>query len=859
MNKLNSFSFNSLQQRRYRPTLKRHSVASRVYFNDLGRSGGSTRNLKTFRLQAALQTVMLAWLFVLVGDCRCLSGQSAPQAVTMRNGTRIFGELATVTAFSSKQPNPRGAQRISLVDDGIRRVFFNTDSAGNIAPLSDLHPLANPTSFEVNQRLFGGSSPGFGNLQFEPFNVYGHRLVRSRSTSGVNSFVQGITEITPHWTEVATLTNSETSRLKNWTMRIATSTIPAEVIRSLMEGQIQDRNDPSDYLNIVDFFLESEQYKAALEQLVLVGQKFPDMSDVIEEQKKKVRQARAQQWIRQVNQLIDVGQPELGGMMLSAFDRAGVAGEILAEIADIQAQLDEVPEKIAATRKPIFVMLDRFIEGDFQQLLEAEQQPLVKRFKQELEQELTTDNLDRLAAFNRLAGDDTLTALERLSTAISGWFLGSNRATQNFAVSQSFFPVRDLVVEYLTTADAARRRAILNELTDYEGGEPEYLAAMISQLTPPRAPDLSDVDYSNPLTYEIQVDEHKFQYHVQLPREYSPHRRYPCVFTLPGDKNIDRQIAMWCGGVNERLGTRFGQAMRNGYIVVTVDWKLPGQFEYKYTALEHLTIMKALRRSLQQFSIDTDRVFITGHGFGADAAYDIGISHPEHWAGIVGISGKIDKYPALYSASHKHVRLPVYSVVGEKDLASVQPSESAWNKWLSSKNFFDCTVVEYIGRSNELFVEEIVEVFKWMQGHRRRLPDTGGFKFEGKIRRPWDRYFWFFELHDIPLDKVVFPEFFGDRHPKPVEILAELKPDKPNKFNLKPPNQGSGATIWLSPEFVDFKKKIIIGGRGEFKDFVTPSRQILLEDVRTRCDRQHPYWANVRCVGKRWQANQLGR
>ena len=806
-------------------------------------------------------------MLLLIGLGSVVSAQSVPQAITMRNGTRIFGEVASVTAFSAEQPSPWGVQPIQLVYDGIRRVFFNKESAGNVAPLSDLHPLSNPTSFQIKQRLFGGSSPGFGELRFQPFNEFGHRMVQSRSTEGRNSFAQGITEITPHWSEVATLTNSESSRLKQWTMRIATSSIPPDVLRNLMEGQIRDRDNPADYLNIVDFFRESQQYKAALEQLVFVGQKFPDMSDTIERQKQVIRQLRARQWIGQVNQLIEVGQPELGGLMLSTFDRAGIAGEILAEMADIQAQLEEVPGKISVTRKPIIDMLDRFVEGDLQSDLEPEQLPMVKRFKQEIEQDLNVDNLARLAAFNRLASDDSLTSLQRLSTAISGWFLGSNRSTANFAISQSFFPVRDLVVEYLTEADASRRQAILEELTDYEGGEPEYLAPLIAQLAPPKGPDLSKVDFRNPLTFEIEVpgtkrDDKpmKFQYHVQLPSEYSPHRRYPCVVTLPGDKNIDRQIAMWCGPVNDRLGTRFGQAMRNGYIVVAVDWKMPGQFEYKYSAREHATVLKSFRQALQRFSIDTDRVFLTGHGFGADAAYDIGISHPEHWAGVVGVSGKIDKYPALYAASHKHVRFPIYSVVGEKDIQSIQPSEDAWNKWLKSKQFFDCTVVEYKGRSNELFIEEIIEIFKWMEGHRRQLPNSSGFSFTGKIRRPWDRYFWFYELHDIPHDMVTWPEFFGDKHPKPVLMSANLnKGNIINGFSLGRSKQASGATVWLSPSFVDFSKKVNITGRGKFNDFVTPSREILLEDVRTRCDRQHPYWANVRCVGINWEANQLGR
>ena len=61
--------------------------------------------------------------------------------------------------------------------------------------------------------------------------------------------------------------------------------------------------------------------------------------------------------------------------------------------------------------------------------------------------------------------------------------------------------------------------------------------------------------------------------------------------------------------------------------------------------------------------------------------------------------------------------------------------------------------------------------------------------------------------------------------------------------------------LWLAPDFVDFSEKVRIEGRGQFNDFVKPSNQVLLEDVRRRGDRKHPFWAQVKCTGKRWAAN----
>ena len=781
------------------------------------------------------------------------------RVVTMRNGMEYIGNTASVDSFGSDILNPwNNAHQIGLVNDGLRRIVFNINSAGNNAPLDPDHPYANPTYFEIPQRVHSVSTKGYGNLEFGPFDENGHRRVRATNSEGTTQFVQAITEITPRWCEVQTLANRGA---KNWTMRIATNSVPPTTLRNLLDRQILDRKNPADYFSIVDFFRESEQYNKALQELAFILQKFPELQEQIGEQRTALLQIRARQWKRQVQERIAAGQPELASKMLRAFDKGGVANEILVEMADVQQQLKNRDLRVQAIKKPLFELINRLLEGQFEDQLEEQQIPMLRRFQEELESELAAENVDRLVAYQQVANDNGTSALQKISRAISGWFLGSNQATENFAISQSFYIVRDLVREYLTTEQASRRREIVAELAKYEGGEPRYLAAMIAQLVPPAAPELDDYDFKDPLTYSFPVaspkaveQPYEFKYHVQLPPEYSPYRKYPCILTLPGDKDIDRQLLRWCGPYDPNLKIRMGQAMRNGYIVVCVDWKLPGQFEYRYSAVEHETVMRSFRRALRQFSIDTDRVFLAGHGFGADAAYDIGVSHPEHWAGVIGISGQLDKYPVLYK-DHKHVRLPIYCVVGEKDVAAKEASAEAWNRWLPSKSFFECTVVEYIGRTKEPFLEEIVEVFKWTRGYRRSLPAAQGFAVqECKVLRPWDNYFWFFEMHEIPDDKVEWPALYGKPFPRSaVKISAKLNN---NQFFFKPERLRGGATVWLSPEFVDFGKRIQIGN-SDFRDFVQPSRQVLLEDVRGRSDRQHPYWANVRLTGGDWISNQV--
>ena len=55
------------------------------------------------------------------------------------------------------------------------------------------------------------------------------------------------------------------------------------------------------------------------------------------------------------------------------------------------------------------------------------------------------------------------------------------------------------------------------------------------------------------------------------------------------------------------------------------------------------------------------------------------------------------------------------------------------------------------------------------------------------------------------------------------------------------------ARIFLSPDVVDFDQRIEVSLNGKkltpTGGMVLPSLRLLLEDVRTRADRQHPFWA----------------
>jgi predicted esterase len=284
-------------------------------------------------------------------------------------------------------------------------------------------------------------------------------------------------------------------------------------------------------------------------------------------------------------------------------------------------------------------------------------------------------------------------------------------------------------------------------------------------------------------------------------------------------------------------GARQGQAARRGTIVIAPAWARSGQTAYEYSAREHALVLAAVRAATRSFAIDTDRVFLSGHSLGGNAAWDIALAHPDLWAGLVLIAPTADCYVTHYWPNAE--RLPVYIVGGELDRACVQQNAIDLDRYF--KKSFDATYVEYRGRGHEHFSDDIQKIFDWMGRKRRTFFPR---EFEAVSLRPWDRFFWWVEMEDAPPRTVVLPEAWPPTTgTRPLSI--EAKKGATNSLTVR---SGAGRTrVWLSPELVDFAEPltVTIDGKRVHRGPITPDERVLLEDLRLRGDRQHPFQAVI--------------
>ncbi len=751
----------------------------------------------------------------------------------MRDGRVIEGALGTVAGLAE---NPLKTQRgeapavrpILMVDNNLTRTFVSKTQVLKTQEGNDKQPLAF-VKIQIPQRvaIVGHHIARLGPIvRMEPFDEFGRRIVTIMSDKGPLNVIQGITEITPVWTKVEGLAAKQSYI---WDMRLATSSIPRETLTQIISKRIDPKN-LNDRLKLVKLYLQAERYQDAQHELESIVKEFPDQA-ALETEIRAIRQLASRRIIDEVNVRRKAGQHRLAYQWLENFPRKDIAGETLQQVRQM---LDEYAE----TQKQGKEILDG-LAANVKAIKDAFHKDRAVAIVKEITAEFNINTLDRMADYQRLSSAEDLSDEQKLSLAVSGWLLGSNNASTNLNVSLSLVDVRNLVRQYLREPVKMRRNSILTTMRSQEGSTPEMVARIIAHMKPPI--DSPDPDEDKPGFYELEVPsldkEPAVTYYVQLPPEYDPYRRYPTIVTLNGAGTTPLQQIDWWAGSTDDSGARLGQATRHGYIVIAVDWAKPEQKEYEYSAREHAAVLVSLRDACRRFSIDTDRVFLSGHSMGGDAAWDLALAHPDQWAGVIPIVAVADKYSAFYTDNAGLV--PFYVVSGELDGDKTVRNARDLERYLI--RHFDVTIVEFKGRGHEHFHDEIQHIFDWMGRRDRNFFPK---KVAATTMRPWDNYFYWLELQQFPASSIVEPtDFPPPRNFQPVRTEATIKG---NTINVK--TGAEKVTLWLCPELVDFEKPVRIvikGQRLSRESNVQADLATILEDVRTRGERLHPFWAKI--------------
>ena len=161
---------------------------------------------------------------------------------------------------------------------------------------------------------------------------------------------------------------------------------------------------------------------------------------------------------------------------------------------------------------------------------------------------------------------------------------------------------------------------------------------MIPTLPPPRAAENVDAKTIEvPLAGRGMAKGSAFL--LKLPPEYRHSRSYPVLMLLHREgENARDMVQRWAD-----------VAADNGVILAAPMWSSgPFATNYGYSEREHNLVLQTLFNLRQAYNVNSDRVFLFGLGQGASMAFDVGLSHPDLFAGVIPMAPNPEYYPTMY-------------------------------------------------------------------------------------------------------------------------------------------------------------------------------------------------------------------
>lgn len=248
------------------------------------------------------------------------------------------------------------------------------------------------------------------------------------------------------------------------------------------------------------------------------------------------------------------------------------------------------------------------------------------------------------------------------------------------------------------------------------------------------------------LSFFSKVDETDQPYAVYIPENYDQSRKYPLVVFLHG---------AWS---NHRLGMRrlFGVGNSQGY-----DFIKPGNVPYEtdletsrywppfkpedyiaaaplargtagYQGIPEEDVYEMLDDVKSRFSIDEDRVYLTGLSMGGGGTLWLGLTRPDVWAAIAPVCPAPPQ--GTDELAGNALNIPVHLFIGDKD--GLYKTAKEWKaRFETSAQRIDYVEYPGVGHNSWEWAYKDGFIFDWFSQFRRDL-----FPQEVKFTSRWFKY-----------------------------------------------------------------------------------------------------------------------
>ncbi|HEV8068443.1 MAG TPA: hypothetical protein VGP76_11955 [Planctomycetaceae bacterium] len=740
--------------------------------------------------------------------------------VTLKNGLVLSGTPRRIQALTIERQHPRSDETLSLpfvvVDGGYQWFFI---PKGQAARIDDRDDLSKFETFKLSQHRTGGRQITGRVLSTGPFNEYGQRKHTIQTSQKQEEIVVGVTKISPKYVSL-------TGLRYQWNYGIATSSIPPAQLDAMIR-KVSDSKNPDHRFGIARFYLQAGLYEESGKELQSIAKDFPELANRVADARKELQDLEHKLILQELRRRKAAGQHELAHSYALGVPLDTASGSVVHDVKDLLAAYDAARERIAKARAFL---------GELQaQLKDSALVAAVSPLRPMLEEQLSIESLDRLDAFFNLADDKTLQPAEKLALAYSGAVVGSASAVTDLRLAIRLWEAQHAILEYLRTDSPQEHRDRLAQLNGLDGLSPDLVVKLIRCLPPV----IETPDIRPGVATTLQVGgrgvEGSPSYGVLLPPEYDWHHKYPMIVALrPSDHSSKAELDFW-GGTTANPG----RAQAAGYIVISPEYVEKDAREYGYSMASHDVVLRSIIDARKRFNVDSDRIFLTGHEMGGDAAFDIGMSHPDLFAGVIPINGICNHFCTWYWTNAGHTAW--YVVTGEFDARGTFNTDAktlsrmmGFSKGYS--NGMDVVLVEFVQRGQEAYFEETPRIFDWMEPLRRQKAPQD---FVMSVLRPSENRFYWLRAEGLPKKVTESTVLAGPSRGTVIPMHLGGKIVSPGNI-IRLTSGAKTHTIWLSPELVSFEKPVTImhGSTQKYHKLPKASIEDILDDFSTRADRQ---------------------
>jgi pimeloyl-ACP methyl ester carboxylesterase len=788
------------------------------------------------------------------------AGSAAADLIFLKDGFVLQGKVkreGTVTVDNG-QPvwMPQG---FFLIDADCRRLYF---SPGQVQEVDAKN--AN-TEIEVKMPVF--IAPNFTTalpplrevIDIGNWDEKWDRSFQFRTFGRQVAVTQHLSFLSPTFARMDVLRRPTAPTNYYWSFCYHTRELgPANVQRLLDLHQdyrvLKDKSDEenaSRRVRAFQFLAQAGWYDAAADEIKAIRKAWPAQKEKADIAAVMLSKVRAFQLVDDAKRAAEVGQHTLAQKLLAEFPEDGADDKSLAQVRALRLKYDAANEHFKYARGMLCTLscdLDDTTEArslaDAATAIAAEIR--LDHFLRLRDSESDIGRLDTFIAQAKQverqlqAGANPVHTREQLlALAITGWLLGNSASEDKVESAMRLWKARQFVLkQQQTESDADRRQLVQEYETQKDAISAEELAQMIPLLPPPEPAEVAGKalrDHALRLSSQQKVT-----YTLQLPPEYHHGRAYPVLCVLHATNEKPKAIL-------ERWSPL---AAQNGYLLVAPEWDTGVAGNYRYTAEEHAAVLESLRDLRRRYQVDSDRVFLAGVGQGGNMAYDLGLSHPDQFAGVLPMSAQPGPF-ARYAYWRNAQYLPFYVVDGDHAGETHRDNiRQLFTEWIPRG--YPAMSVEYKGRGLEWFAGEMWFSFDWMSRKKRAFPLPQLGKNPGAVRgeemqtmRATDNRFYWLSTDGI------YDRHLNDAARWNANTFAATlygKIGDGNVVNLTL-HGVKNATVWFSRGMIDFDKPVTIYVNLQVSKWnqkkVPPSAATLLEDLYQKGDRQRLFLARV--------------